>query len=81
MSDLDINIGEWRLRGRKRRRPPRVEIEMFIYDRCARGDARQAIFHNKSDRAGFIEILSQSAQRFETAILCSVLALAADMRL
>ena len=40
---------------------------------CARGNARQAIFHDERDCARFLKLLSESAQRFEAAILCFVL--------
>jgi putative transposase len=54
-------------------RPLRVEFEDAIYHLCGRGNARQAIFHDNRDRARFVELLSQSAQRFDAAILCFVL--------
>ncbi len=54
-------------------RPLRVEFEDAIYHLCARGNARQAVFHDERDRARFVELLSESAQRFEAAILCFVL--------
>jgi putative transposase len=54
-------------------RPPRVEFEDAIYHLCARGNARQAVFHDDRDRARFVELLSGSAQRFGGAILCFVL--------
>jgi REP element-mobilizing transposase RayT len=54
-------------------RPLRVEFEDAIYHLCARGNARQAILHDDRDRAWFVELLSQSAERFDAAILCFVL--------
>ncbi len=54
-------------------RPLRVEFEDAIYHLCARGNGRQAIFHDERDRARFVELLSESAKRFEAAILCFVL--------
>src|SRR5213080_3427935 len=54
-------------------RPLRIEFEDAIYHLCARGNARQAIFHGERDRTRFVELLSESAQRFEAAILCFVL--------
>ncbi len=35
--------------------------------------SRQAIFHDEQDRARFVELLSESSQRFKAAILCFVL--------
>jgi len=54
-------------------RPLRVEFEEAVYHLCARGNARQRIFHNERDRARFVELLAESAQRFDAAILCFVL--------
>ena len=54
-------------------RPLRIEFEDAIYHLCARGNARQAIFHDEADCARFLKLLSESAQRFEAAILCFVL--------
>ena len=54
-------------------RPLRVEFEKAIYHLCARGNARQAIFHDEEDCARFLELLSESARRFDGAILCFVL--------
>ena len=54
-------------------RPLRIEFEDAIYHLCARGNARQAIFHGERDRARFVELLSESTKRFEAAILCFVL--------
>jgi putative transposase len=54
-------------------RPLRVEFEDAIYHLGARGNARQAIFHDGRDCARFLKLLSESAQRFEAAILCFVL--------
>ena len=54
-------------------RPLRVEFEEAIYHLCARGNACQAIFHDERDRARFVELLGESAQRFDAAILCFVL--------
>jgi putative transposase len=54
-------------------RPLRIEFEAAIYHLCARGNARQAIFHDERDRACFVELLSGSAKRFDAAILCFVL--------
>ena len=54
-------------------RPLRVEFEDAIYHLCARGNARQAVFHDDRDRVRFVELLSESAKRFEAAILCFVL--------
>lgn len=54
-------------------RPLRVEFEEAIYHLCARGNARRAIFHDERDCARFLELLSESTQRFEAAVLCFVL--------
>ena len=51
-------------------RPLRVEFEDAIYHLCGRRNARQAIFHDSRDRARFVELLSESAQRSNAAILC-----------
>jgi putative transposase len=51
----------------------RIEFEDAIYHLCARGNARQAIFHGERDCAQFLKLLSESAQRFEAAILLPVL--------
>jgi len=48
----------------------RVEFEGAIYQLCARGNARQAIFHDERDYARFLKLLSESAQRFDAAVLC-----------
>jgi REP element-mobilizing transposase RayT len=54
-------------------RPLRLEFEGAIYHLCARGNARQRIFHSEGDRLRFLELLEKSAQRFDAAILCFVL--------
>ncbi len=54
-------------------RPLRIEFEDAIYHLCARGNARQAIFRDERDRARFVKLLSESAQRFDAAVLCFVL--------
>jgi putative transposase len=54
-------------------RPLRVEFEEAIYHLCARGNARQRIFRDDKDRARFLELLQESAQRFDVAVLCLVL--------
>ena len=54
-------------------RPLRIEFEGAIYHLCGRGNARQSIFHDERDCARFVELLGQSAQRFDAAILCFVL--------
>ena len=50
-------------------RPLRVEFQDAIYHLCARGNARQAIFHDEGDCARFLELLSESARRFDGAVL------------
>ena len=54
-------------------RPLRVEFEEAIYHLCARGNARQRIFYDERDRARFVELLAESAQRFGGAVFCFVL--------
>jgi hypothetical protein len=51
-------------------RPLRVEFEDTIHHLCARGNARQAFFHDERDCARFLKLLGESAQRFEAAISC-----------
>ena len=51
-------------------RPLRVEFEEAIYHLCARGNGRQRIFYDERDRARFVELLGESARRFDGAILC-----------
>ena len=53
--------------------PLRVEFEGAVYHLCARGNARQPVFRDERDCARFLELLTESAQRFEAAILCFVL--------
>src|SRR5438093_6105807 len=53
--------------------PLRVACEGAVYHLCARGNARQPVFRDERDCARFLELLSESAQRFEAAILCFVL--------
>ena len=54
-------------------RPLRVEFEDAIYHLSARGNARQRIFQDELDRARFVGLLAESAQRFDGAVLCFVL--------
>ena len=54
-------------------RPLRVEFEGAVYHLSARGNARQPVFRDERDCARFLELLTESAQRFEAAILCFVL--------
>ena len=54
-------------------RPLRVEFEGAVYHLCARGNARQPVFRDERDCARFLELLTESAQRFEAAIVCFVL--------
>jgi putative transposase len=54
-------------------RPLRIEFEDAIYHLCARGNARQPVSRDEPDCARFLKLLSESAQRFEAAILCFVL--------
>ena len=49
------------------------EFEDAIYHLCARGNARQPVFRDEPDCDRFLKLLSESAQRFEAAILCFVL--------
>ena len=54
-------------------RPLRVEFEGALYHLCARGNARERIFVDDRDRARFLALLEESAQRFDAAVLCFVL--------
>jgi len=51
----------------------RVEFEGAIYQLCARGNARQTIFHDERDCSRCLKLLRESAQRFDAAVLCFVL--------
>jgi hypothetical protein len=57
----------------KMARPLRIEFEDAIYHLCTRDNARQMIFRDERGYARFLELLGESAQRFEAAILCFVL--------
>jgi len=50
-------------------RPLRIEFEDAVYHLCARGNARQPVFRDEPDCDRFLKLLSESAQRFEAAIL------------
>jgi putative transposase len=54
-------------------RPLRLEFEEAIYHLCTRGNARQRIFWDDRDRSRFIELLAESARRFDVSIFCFVL--------
>jgi putative transposase len=54
-------------------RPLRIEFEGAIYHLCGRGNARGLIFRDDLDRAHFLQLLEESAQRFRGAVLCFVL--------
>jgi REP-associated tyrosine transposase len=54
-------------------RPLRVEFEDAIYHLCTRGNARQRIFWDDRDRGRFVELLAESARRFDVSIFCFVL--------
>jgi len=54
-------------------RPLRVEFEEAIYHVCTRGNARQRIFRDDRDRSRFVELLAESARRFDVSIFCFVL--------
>jgi hypothetical protein len=45
-------------------RPLRVEFEDAIYHLCARGNARQAIFHDERDCTRFLKRLSEIGELF-----------------
>ncbi len=51
----------------------RIEFEDALYHVCARGNARADIFRIDADRAWFLQLLRQSAQRFDAAVFCFVL--------
>jgi len=44
-----------------------------IYHLCGRGNARQRIFQDERDRARFVQLLAESARRFDGTVLCFVL--------
>jgi putative transposase len=50
-------------------RPLQVEFDEAIYQLCARGNARPDIFYDDRDRARFLQLLNESAHRFEAAVL------------
>jgi putative transposase len=54
-------------------RPLQVEFDEAIYQLCARGNARPDSFYDDRDRARFLQLLRESAHRFEAAVLCFVL--------
>ena len=54
-------------------RPLRVEFEDAIYHVCTRGNARQRTFWDNRDRSRFVELLAESARRFDVSIFCFVL--------
>jgi putative transposase len=54
-------------------RPLRIEFEDAIYHLCTRGNARQRIFWDNQDRGSFLELLAESARRFDVSIFCFVL--------
>src|SRR5436309_5024960 len=54
-------------------RPMRVEFEDAIYHVCTRGNARQRTFLDNRDRSRFVELLAESARRFDVSIFCFVL--------
>ena len=54
-------------------RPLRIEFAGAIYHLCGRGNARGLIFRDDLDRAHFLQLLEESAQRFRGAVLCFVL--------
>src|SRR6266404_4778263 len=51
----------------------RVEFEDAIYHLCTRGNARQRIFCDDRDRTRFLNMLEESARRFDVGTLCFVL--------
>jgi hypothetical protein len=46
-------------------RPLRIEFEDALYHICARGNARERIFHSDAERVRFLQLLEQSAKRFK----------------
>jgi REP element-mobilizing transposase RayT len=54
-------------------RPLRIEFEDALYHVCARGNERQRIFRDDKDRLRLIELLEQSAKRYQGAVLGFVL--------
>jgi REP element-mobilizing transposase RayT len=54
-------------------RPLRIEFEDALYHICARGNARERIFHSDAERVRFLQLLEQSAKRFNGVVFCFVL--------
>src|SRR5262249_39550774 len=49
-------------------RPLRVEFEGALYHLTGRGNARQRIFADDKDGAKFVQLLSESLQRYDVAL-------------
>lgn len=50
-------------------RPLRVEFPGAVYHVTARGDRREPIYHQDSDRLAFLDVLAQALQRFDAQVL------------
>jgi len=51
-------------------RPLRIELPGAVYHITARGNARQSIFLDDTDRETFLELLSSSRDQIHLALLC-----------
>ena len=54
-------------------RPLRVQFEGATYHICARGNARERVFRGEKDHARFVQLLAESAERFDVLIFGFVL--------
>ena len=54
-------------------RPLRIQFENACYHVTCRGNARQEIFLNDTDRATFLDLLERSSDIYQTEILAYVL--------
>jgi putative transposase len=54
-------------------RPLPVQFEGATYHICTRENARARVFRGEKDQARFVELLAESAQRFEVLIFGFVL--------
>ena len=54
-------------------RPLRIEFENALYHVCSRGNERQKIFRDESDRLEFLKVLERSCSRYQVSVLAFVL--------
>ena len=50
-------------------RPLRIEFPGAVYPVTSRGDRREPIFVDDTDRAGLLNVLAQGMQRFDAQVL------------